>query len=176
MSELILNCSAIESVSGLPCKEPGKPSESLCDHNRSEAWAGPPWEHQQLSGWQQCKHSPAAAPLQSPKNTHGKVHGTDRAAWCHSKTGFRVQGPLWNPVTAGHLFYWNNGPSVTSNCWIQMETSRICVPHCREAFGAVEALQGIIWGHFWLFQHHPGSWPPASSKALYHTKSTTFAG
>lgn len=39
-SLLILNSPAIESVSGLPSKEPGKPTESLFDHNSRQAyWA-----------------------------------------------------------------------------------------------------------------------------------------
>ena len=39
-SFLILNSPAIESVSGLPSNEPGKPAESLFDHNsRQASWA-----------------------------------------------------------------------------------------------------------------------------------------
>lgn len=157
MSELILNCSAIESVSGLPCKEPGKPSESLCDHNRSEAWAGPPWEHQQLSGWQQCKHSPAAAPLQSPKNTHGKFMALTELLGVTQKQGLEFRVPceiLWLldtylteimvpvlPVTAESK--WRHPGFVSRTVEKHLEQEKLY----KELFEAIFGCSSIILGH-----------------------------
>lgn len=116
-SFLIWKCSAIESVSGLPCREPGKPRESLSDH--SQAGLGLPGSSS--SSW-----------LTGMQTLSTKTHPEGFMALTEllGVTPNQHSGCPGDPVTA---VCWNDAPSVTSGSNWNM-------------LGVCPTLNKSIWG------------------------------